>query len=665
MSFQHVQQPKSQNSKTSLSPSPFTSRLSSSQDPKSPPTQEEIENQAFDQDKFEATGLQLKQKYGSITSVEQERLDVLRTQMDNFWAKRMERVSQYDYNFASIPANSPGVLASATPIQTKLSIGQPNDQYEQEADRLANRVVDISNRHPEADFLNRDYQTYQMKQQNLEQGKLQTKSVQKNVSGYSTVPPIVHEALRLPGQPIAPHTRAFMENQFGSDFSLVRVHTDSLAAKSALTLNALAYTVGNDVVFAAGQYLPESTAGLRLLSHELVHVQQQCRSLHPVLMRQQAGTRQREPQRRRVFVIGSPGPGEIRANHPYQFAQAAVAAGGIGEGCLWIVERTGYEAGGVDIGGIQRMAGVGTEVRWLRPNDDVISIINSLPHGSIIELSVFSHGLPGNVTLRYGLENRGLPNYGISLEQVRGARPDAFAPNARIRFDSCNTGTSDFVNPEGNLAQQFAQQTGRDVQAWTGRTSYTEVNEPGGRDDVVASEQVRRRRPDFTEILSQQGLGRVPRLRTFSPSRGSRVGGFSSHFEISLRLPQSRSFHVPQGGSVIIRCPDPELVWPEGEEVPNPIQIDRPETGTVIESSKSFQERMELISGSIRVLLHRRGLIFDDTLDTYTFPVQPNNINAVYSNLSEGDYYVEIYRAGGRNDIPLRSTIEVDVYSNR
>jgi len=89
------------------------------------------------------------------------------------------------------------------------------------------------------------------------------------------VPPIVHDVLRSPGQPLNPGARAFMEPRFGHDFSHVRVHTDARAAESARTVNALAYTVGRNVVFGAGQYAPGTGNGRRLLAHELTHVVQQ------------------------------------------------------------------------------------------------------------------------------------------------------------------------------------------------------------------------------------------------------------------------------------------------------------------------------------------------------------------------------------------------------
>jgi hypothetical protein len=86
-------------------------------------------------------------------------------------------------------------------------------------------------------------------------------------------PPIVHEVLNSPGQPLDAATRAFFEPRFGHDFTRVRLHTDGRAAESARAVNALAYTVGNEIVFGAGQL---SAPGSDLvLAHELAHVVQQ------------------------------------------------------------------------------------------------------------------------------------------------------------------------------------------------------------------------------------------------------------------------------------------------------------------------------------------------------------------------------------------------------
>lgn len=94
-------------------------------------------------------------------------------------------------------------------------------------------------------------------------------------SSPNIAPSIVQEALRSPGQPLDTGTRQFFEPRFGQDFSRVRVHTDARAAESARAVNALAYTVGQSVVFGTGKYSPSGSEGRSLLAHELTHVLQQ------------------------------------------------------------------------------------------------------------------------------------------------------------------------------------------------------------------------------------------------------------------------------------------------------------------------------------------------------------------------------------------------------
>ncbi|MGB7921984.1 MAG: DUF4157 domain-containing protein, partial [Pyrinomonadaceae bacterium] len=97
----------------------------------------------------------------------------------------------------------------------------------------------------------------------------------KSAQSTGVAPESVQEVLRTPGQPLNRETRDFMEPRFGHDFSQVRVHADARAAESAQAVNAHAYTVGQNVVFGAGQYRPQSTSGQQLLAHELTHVIQQ------------------------------------------------------------------------------------------------------------------------------------------------------------------------------------------------------------------------------------------------------------------------------------------------------------------------------------------------------------------------------------------------------
>jgi hypothetical protein len=93
--------------------------------------------------------------------------------------------------------------------------------------------------------------------------------------GPAVAPPIVHEVLRSPGQPLDAGTRAFLEPRFGHDFSRVRVHADTKAAESARAVSAQAYTVGSDIVFGENRYAPQTRSGRQMLAHELTHVIQQ------------------------------------------------------------------------------------------------------------------------------------------------------------------------------------------------------------------------------------------------------------------------------------------------------------------------------------------------------------------------------------------------------
>ena len=80
---------------------------------------------------------------------------------------------------------------------------------------------------------------------------------------------------RATGKPLEPAVRTGMEARFGHDFGAVRVHDGSAAAAAAAALDASAYTVGDDLVFGAGRYAPDTWGGARLLAHELTHVVQQ------------------------------------------------------------------------------------------------------------------------------------------------------------------------------------------------------------------------------------------------------------------------------------------------------------------------------------------------------------------------------------------------------
>jgi len=102
----------------------------------------------------------------------------------------------------------------------------------------------------------------------------QSKSLSAGASESATTP-AVQQGLAKPGKPLDEATRRSMEAGLGHDFSNVRVHVDEQADAAARSLGASAYTVGNEIVFAAGKYDPNSAAGKQRIAHELTHVVQQ------------------------------------------------------------------------------------------------------------------------------------------------------------------------------------------------------------------------------------------------------------------------------------------------------------------------------------------------------------------------------------------------------
>ena len=165
-----------------------------------------------------------------------------------------------------------------TGIQAKLKVGPLDDKYEQEADRVAEKVMQMPE--PTAKPLN-------LQRQGVEEDKRKKKKGEEliMVKGISEKTPEVSDELqarlnqsRGSGQPLPDEIRIFTERRFGVDFRGVRVHTDSQAAKMAKELSAEAFTHGRGIYFGAGMYNPGTLAGKRLLAHELTHVVQQGRA---------------------------------------------------------------------------------------------------------------------------------------------------------------------------------------------------------------------------------------------------------------------------------------------------------------------------------------------------------------------------------------------------
>ena len=157
-----------------------------------------------------------------------------------------------------------GVAEMPGELQAKLAVGSSDDPLEHEADRIADRVMGW----PASDALAAAPVRVQRSGGGAASNKAAPHSVERTLAGG--------------GRPLDPAVRHDMEQRFGHDFFDVRVHDDAQAQASAHDVGALAYTVGRHIVFGPGGMDSQSTAGRRLLAHELAHTVQQSGSTSSV-----------------------------------------------------------------------------------------------------------------------------------------------------------------------------------------------------------------------------------------------------------------------------------------------------------------------------------------------------------------------------------------------
>lgn len=170
-------------------------------------------------------------------------------------------------------------LLNTGAIKAKLTISQPNDPDEQEADAVADRIMRMPDgvAKPPCPTCAAGATPCPT----CSEGQPSTIHRKTNSGTGNHPSPAAHHVIgRLgPGHPLDKSTRAFFEPRFGSDLSHVRVHTGAQAEKTAKSISAKAFTIGPSIAFGIGQYAPESQEGRTLLSHELTHVTQQPRGM--------------------------------------------------------------------------------------------------------------------------------------------------------------------------------------------------------------------------------------------------------------------------------------------------------------------------------------------------------------------------------------------------
>jgi len=178
--------------------------------------------------------------------------------------------------FSAHPTGRQAIRRALAPygVQYKLTVGEPGDVYEREADRVADQVMRMPNNQLQrACACGGSCAACQRTSSQETAPRIQRRVADGGAAVEA--PPIIDAVLRSPGRPLDDATRAFMEPRFGRDLGHVRVHVDRHAEDASESVHARAFTVGRDIAFARGQYQPSTSAGKALIAHELTHVFQQ------------------------------------------------------------------------------------------------------------------------------------------------------------------------------------------------------------------------------------------------------------------------------------------------------------------------------------------------------------------------------------------------------
>lgn len=171
-------------------------------------------------------------------------------------------------------------------VQAKLTLGAPNDEYEQESDRVADQVMRMPQLGIQGDLLSEEQETPDIRSKSFNISLIQRQCPEcdeeepvqtKQANGTKAVSSVTLGKINsLSGNNyLSESLRNYFEPRFGSDFSQVRVLDGAEPAKTARALHARAFTRGHDIVFGAGEYRPETEEGRKLIAHELTHVVQQ------------------------------------------------------------------------------------------------------------------------------------------------------------------------------------------------------------------------------------------------------------------------------------------------------------------------------------------------------------------------------------------------------
>ncbi|MEH2277910.1 MAG: hypothetical protein V7K40_24780 [Nostoc sp.] len=245
--------------------------------PQKPLTQTQTENQEFQQQKLEATKLELQAKYGTITAEGQERLTVLQAKMSGSLHRRLEYASRFGHNFANIPISRPDAPSQPL-VQTKLTIGEPGDKYEQEADRVAAQVVNQI--HAPVSGQAGLCQPVLRESVSEEEKELQKKrSLLRGASaGRKKAARVVEASIkqgRGSGQGNAESLREGRVQAFGAMNNRVKMQSYPRGTEMSVMQGASAKTTGMDVFFRMGKSKGGTKRGEKLFQDDVTQMPEQ------------------------------------------------------------------------------------------------------------------------------------------------------------------------------------------------------------------------------------------------------------------------------------------------------------------------------------------------------------------------------------------------------
>ncbi|MCF6260633.1 MAG: DUF4157 domain-containing protein [Gammaproteobacteria bacterium] len=159
-------------------------------------------------------------------------------------------------------------------LQTKLMIGQKNDKYEQEADRVSKQIMQITDTQTQ-----RHSKSGKTLPENTHQTSFRNNPVNNGTRSMPALPSST-KSMQTSGRSLNEQERSYFEPRINADFSNVRVHSNPETSSAASIISARAFTIGNHIAIAKNQYDFGSSRGKRLMAHELTHVVQQTMTTH-------------------------------------------------------------------------------------------------------------------------------------------------------------------------------------------------------------------------------------------------------------------------------------------------------------------------------------------------------------------------------------------------